>query len=78
VVTRLAEVVEAMDPSRPSMAGIKAAQLLLERAHGIPVDERESTAFDAITETAKIRFQLSDADDESPELPPGQREDDDV
>jgi hypothetical protein len=79
-------VVDAIDPAKPTTAALKAAEIIVNRAHGEPVSELERLNFDLARSDGHVTFNMSDTGlgdtvegeviedaelDEPPALPPG-------
>jgi hypothetical protein len=77
VLLKLRRIVDAADEAKPTTAAVKAAELILNRAHGLPVDETERMLRSGAQDGEKweIRFDMGsgpeplalEAGDEVPE-----------
>jgi hypothetical protein len=60
VLLQLKRVVDAIDPAKPTTAAIKAAEMIVNRAHGEPVSELERLNFDLARSDGHFTFNMSD------------------
>ena len=60
VLLQLKRVVDAIDPAKPTTAAIKAADMIVNRAHGEPVSELERLNFDLARSDGHFTFNMSD------------------